>query len=137
MKTCSGTNHVYTCEKNVDHYEITLVHKFPSISNYVESLAYYITVNGDRTFIEGGVADEVVPGTKTNIYKPEFIGTKYTGRSYVSTYLIDALPFEKLVGRDEKLVGRGLSVKLHLLLPYDHKNNIEDLKLYSCSQISS
>jgi hypothetical protein len=110
---------VYNCTDKFSVYELIICHKFPKVNTKIDELSYYITVNGDRVFYEKN--EEL----DSNIYQPELIRTEQEEDFYVSIYKIKC---------DRSMLTEKSSdtVKLNLILPFDHNINILNLSVYGC-----
>ena len=101
------------------NYKIILVHKFPKVDTNIDSLSYYITINGDK--VSYNESDTCA------IYRPELVSTSQVddiNPYYISTYSISLLLTKLTKDPSDE-------VKLNLILPFDHKRNIIELQMFS------
>ena len=110
--------------KRTEH-KFIILHRFSEINTGLDTLAYYITVNGDRLYDKSN--------NDRSIYTPELISTDACDSSdeciYKSTYTIKFSEMPFLLIQDNNLdVNININIKLKLILPFDYKNNI--LALY-------
>jgi len=92
-------------------FQLVITHRFSKVNTCIESLLYYITVNGDRTYNS----------------TPELLSTsRITDEVYTSVYMIP-----NVIGNAED------DVKLILVLPFDHKLSIIDVGLTTFFHLSN
>jgi len=117
IEKCDIINLTYQCDNDdISQYYLIIIHKFLKIDTYIDSLSYYISVNGDKVFYN---ESDIIA-----IYKPKLLSTDVNNddKSYTSVYSIPSLV---------KLIRDPLDkIKLNLLLPFDHKFSIISLELF-------
>jgi hypothetical protein len=128
-KICTSLDNeglVYDITDENSVFQLTIVHKFSEVNTKIDELSYYITLNGDRTFYlnyPDQDQDQDQEQYSSNIYQPELLSTTQNSEyEYVSVYLINLLRLEITFDSSD-------SVKLNLILPFDHCYNLLDLKL--------
>ena len=107
--------YVYRCRNDNNHFKIIIDHIFSEVNSKIDEFSYYITVNDDR------VSDN---DNENTIYLPNLESiVQNEDNSYTSEYSIflDCTQFT--------INNLGL-VKINLLLPFDHKKNILNIKTY-------
>lgn len=103
------------CYDSFINYEILICHKFEEVNTASDKLLYYITLNGDRIFYP-----EIE--SESNIYEPEILNRELTSYGYKTLY--------KIVCNRRKITDKSDdSVKINLILPFDHNLNIFDISV--------
>ncbi len=106
IKSLDDNGLVYNCSDKFSIYELVLSHKFSEVNTKIDEFSYYITVNGNRE--------------DSNIYQPELVSREKDEDFYISVYRVE-LEYSK---------NSSDSIKLNLILPFDHKTNILNLTVY-------
>jgi len=117
LKKMDGKHLSYRCSKNILDipFKLIIVHRFPEINTFTESLMYYISLNKDRVYNESYGSN------------PELLNTsKITDNLYTSTYLVPVNKYIKEIDSKKSCD----EIKVNFFLPFDHQISIIDIKLY-------
>lgn len=108
--------HVYNCD-NLDPVNLVVIHRFPEVNTKLDSLMYYITINGDKVYNQS---------EDTSSFLPNLISTtKISEDVYKSVYSLPLiLSDDKL--NDQNKSAMGQIIKVHVVFPFDYKTSIID-----------
>lgn len=107
--------HIYSCD-SPDPLDLVIIHRFPEVDTKIDSLLYFMTINGDKFYNEL---------EETSVFFPNLIRTeKVSEDTYKSTY---SVTFSDKI--DQEIDYESDDIKLYLVLPFDYRTSIIDMDL--------
>lgn len=111
--------HAYNCD-NLDPVNLVVIHRFPEVNTKLDSLLYYITINGDKVYNQS---------EDTSSFLPNLISTaKISEDVYKSVYslplMLSDVSDDKL--NDQNKLAMGQIIKVHVVFPFDYRTSVID-----------